>query len=235
MQLFSYPGKNLKPRHRFFLMLILFVLLSCNSQDSADSEKHQENATRNPSFTAAQQIGRLPATDNPIAHALGLLKLEHADLHRPLAHEEGYNLIARNPLIDHVAASPFHLHRWADTNSKRLQEKAQSGMQPGLAHLIALLNGGVSYSQRVETAKSSVGVAEAYTRLCQQSGTVPRQAVLENIQRIGFADDFDRQLAALIDQLSAGAKLTQKAFAGLDPQELAFLKARPERFFFPDG
>jgi hypothetical protein len=180
------------------LLLITVVVFSCNPQDANRSKKDQKNGKRDLSYPAELQVGKLVPVQNPIDHALSLVDLKRADLRRPLFHEEGYNLIARNPLIDRVAQSPFYLHHWADTNSKELQKNAQNGIQPVVTYLIETLNGGVAYDARLEASDSVFSLAESYAYLCRQYSVAPRQTIFEDIQKAGFAADFDRQLGALM-------------------------------------
>lgn len=235
MQFYKYRKNIVKALLYTSVLLILGIAFSCDSPDSKDSKKYPEDDNSRILNAYAQQTGKLDSVPNPIDHAMSLVNLKHADLRRPLAHEEGYLLIARNPLIDHVAQSPFYLHHWADTNSTRLQERAQNGIQPVFAFLTEMLNGGGLSDGDIDPSASTHSITESYAYLCRQYGVVPSEAVLENIKHTGFSNDFDRQLAVLIVRLSQAAILTEKALAGLDQNELAFLKSRPERFFFPDG
>ena len=142
MQFYKYRKNIVKALLYTSVLLILGIAFSCDSPDSKDSKKYPEDDNSRILNAYAQQTGKLDSVPNPIDHAMSLVNLKHADLRRPLAHEEGYLLIARNPLIDHVAQSPFYLHHWADTNSTRLQERAQNGIQPVFAFLTEMLNGG---------------------------------------------------------------------------------------------
>jgi HEAT repeat protein len=235
MQLLKYTAREPNTAARIFLLLLGFMFIFCCSPESTDSQKQASKTGPDTSPAAAQQVVKLKPVDDPVDHALSLLDLQSNDLVRPLAHEAGYNLIARNPLIDHLATSPFHLHHWADVNSRLLQQNARRGFQNGLTHLIALLNGGVSYAMNPDAADSAPGVIGAYDYICRQYGIAGDQKILEQIRAAGLSDEFDRRLGALIVQITQGAKLTQAAFAALDDQEMIFLKQRPERFFFPDG
>ncbi len=169
MMLLSDPQtKFLKPVARILLSLVIFYVYSCDSTESTNSKVPRPGAQSKTSYAIAQKVEISVPVENPIDHALSLVDLERADLRRPLSHEEGYNLIGRNPLIDRIAQSPFYLHHWADTNSKLLQENAQNGIQNVFAYLVETLNGGVSYGAGRDASANALSVADAYAYLCRQ-------------------------------------------------------------------
>jgi hypothetical protein len=154
---------------------------------------------------------------------------------RPLWHEAGYHLIARNPLIDHVAASPFYLHDWADKTSMQLQKKATQNLTDLLAFMIRTLSGGSNYTNPLESVKPVDSFTDAYRYLFKRHGSIADRHHLDLIQRIGLSEKFDLQLGQLVAALADASILATQAFAALTPEELDYLGSRPERFFFPSG
>lgn len=203
-------------------IVILFVF-ACDIQNDIGNADQIES----------RQIG--PSDANPLEHALALLDLNHAKMIRPLWHEAGYHLIARNPLIDQVATSPFYLHDWADKTSMQLQKGATQSLTDILAGMMLTLNRGLNYTDQLEPIESAQNFTDAYRYLCKRHGSIADEKNLILIQRIGFSKQFDLQLGQLIAALADASIFATQAFAVLTPEELDYLSLRPERFFFPSG
>jgi tetratricopeptide (TPR) repeat protein len=201
--------------------IVLLFVFACDIQKGAENGDQIESHYIEPSDA------------NPVEHALSLLDLNHAKMIRPLWHEAGYHLIARNPLIDHVAASPFYLHDWADKSSLQLQKNAAKSLTDILAFMMLTLNGGFNYTNQLEPVKSVDNFTDAYGYLWKQHGSIPDEQRLNLIQRIGFSKKFDLQLGQLVVALADASILVGQAYAALTPEELDYLGSRPERFFFP--
>ncbi|MGD9305029.1 MAG: hypothetical protein PVF79_12250, partial [Desulfobacterales bacterium] len=203
-----------------YLLILLFIF-------SCDTRKE---------ITHSDQIESryLEASDaNPMDHALSLLDLNHAEMIPPIWHEAGYHIIARNPLIDHMAASPFYLHNWADNTSMLLQKNATKSLTDILTFMILTLNGGFKNSNQLVSVTSIDSLADAYRYLYERYGSIPDEQHLDLIQHIGLSEQFDLQLGQLLAALVDASVLARQAFASLTPQEQEYLGSRPERFFFP--
>jgi tetratricopeptide (TPR) repeat protein len=173
---------------------------------------------------------------DPMNHALNLLALQPADLIGPLYQEAGYHPVSRVPIIDHVARSPFYLHGWADDISVDIQRNGAGSLFEVLSLMIRTLNGGVTYRTGEEmTAATDSRLLDAYIHLCRRYNVVPDHNAISAINNAGFSEAFDSQLGRLLMALTAASDLTQKAIAGLNPEELAYISSRPERYFFPAG
>jgi tetratricopeptide (TPR) repeat protein len=205
-----------------YFLVFLFIISCDNQKEFAHSDQIQSRY--------------IEASDaDPLEHALSLLDLNPAKMIRPLWHEAGYHLIARNPLIDRLAASPFYLHAWADKTSMQLQKNATKSLTDILASMMFTLNGGFNYTPQFEPIKPAQNFSDAYRYLCKRHGSIADEKNLILIQRIGFSKQFDLQLGQLVAALTDASVLTRQAFAALTPEELDYLSMRPERFFFPSS
>jgi len=147
---------------RIIVLLMTCFLFFCDPQETSNSKLNPAVGDDKTPFAEAQTVGISPPVENPIDHALSLVGLRGGDLSRPLSWEEGYHLIDRIPLIDHVAENPFYLRRWADDSSRLLNLHAQRGISNALGYLIETLNGGVSYDKKPNFAAGQFNSAEAY-------------------------------------------------------------------------
>lgn len=203
--------------------IVLLFVFACDIQKGAENQDQIESRYIEPSDA------------NPVEHALSLLDLNHAEMIRPLWHEAGYHIIARNPLIDHVAASPFYLHDWADKTSMQLQRNATKSLTDSLTFMMQTLNGGFNYANQLESVTSVDSFTDAYRYLCERYGSVADEQRLNLIQRIGFSKDFDLQLGQLVAALADASVLARQSFVALTPEDWDYLGSRPERFFFPSS
>jgi len=180
--------------------------------------------------------GPVAPSDNPIKDALGLLQLSDDDLTRPHAHEEGYIMLARLPLIDHLSRSPFKLQHWADEISHDLQQSASKSLEDTLDVVLDALGGSLTNDPVFEKLpQRKVNILEAYRYLFKTFGQTPKSGDLEYLKRVGFTPEFDLCLGALIRGLADAGKFAIEAYSGLSPKELDFLTSAPQRYFYPHG
>lgn len=185
-------------------------------------------------FIVAACSPREKISPEPLDHALGLIGLNAGTLVRPLTHEEGYNLVARNPLVDHVAESPFYLHGWADETAAAVQGAARQGLFK-LMDTAADRFAGMAGEAELRGPKlvRPVGIAESYRHLFNTYGRQPPPGSVQAIVKTGFSKAFDRQLGALIAALTEAADLCTQALSDLSSDEIDFIRSRPDRFFYP--
>jgi len=214
-----------------FLGLILVLFLAACSPPDGDKEAGGR-------FVPPKSVTvKLPnAVSDPMAHALSLIGLNRSDLKRPLAHEEGYAIIGRVPLIDQVAASPFKLHYWADDMSINIQQNATKGLADLFDLLVTALNGGVRYEKRFRSDSADIdSLEDGYRYLGRKLGETPKSGTLQDLAKIGFRPDISRHLGELLAAMADAALLMQAALASLTREEIDFLISQPEVYFFPHG
>ena len=215
------------PKRFLFLIPVLF-LTACGPSEN-DGEAGGQFF---PSKSVLVKLGN--PVSNPVDHALSLIGLNRSDLKRPLAHEEGYAIIGRVPLIDHVAASPFKLHYWADDVSNKIQQNAAKGLADVFGLLAVTLNGGVRYEKRLRSDSVRIDSLEGgYRYLCRKLGEIPATGTLQDLAKTGFHIGISRYLGELLAAVTDAALLMQKALVSLTREEIDFLISQPEAYFFP--
>ena len=116
---------NLKIHCLILTLVILakLLLISC------DSDRRQESKAKLMSNDECCQTGKTNHRGlDPIKDALEILGLNYSQLDRPHFYEDGYNMIARMPLIDYLKISPFRTHSWTVLTSNKIQNIKNSSI-----------------------------------------------------------------------------------------------------------
>ncbi len=172
----------------------------------------------------------------PLTEAMDILGLAVKDLVRPLYHEEGYIMLARLAVVDHVASSPFTLKSWADESSQVLKKSAEDSLLALALESLKIIDGyGESPPQVGYRFDRALGVEGVYRQLCQNYNHTALTERLQEIQNAGFNQQFDLRLGILLQTVVKVAETVDEAFSDLSPEEVSRLREHPEKYFYPDG
>ena len=222
-------------------MAMLAFVSACDSDPSmemgAETDRIQKEEITAAEMTSAHarmtDFGPVSSTDDPMRDAFGLLQLDVDRLSRPPAHELGYIMLARWPLVDDLSQSPFFLQRWAHNMSHALQAENSRSLEKTFFIVADTLAGDQrEYSANENRSGDERGILAAYRHLCHAFGWTPNASDLHALEQIGFSARFDRQLGLLMYRLTDAAIWADRAYADLSPAEQELLTASPERYFF---
>ena len=228
------------------LVMAITTLLAGCDDSSQISEKKDKKFSRKIGSAEAQSNGAewvrmtdrgpLFESDTPISDALGFLRLSENDLKRQYAFVEGYMMMARLPLIDQLARSPFILQSWTEETSDRLQQTPPNRLTDTFYIAVSAL--GSKASPALSNKRSypdTENLTEAFQYVFNKFEQSLNDKELVKLKNIGFKPEFERYLASLIRSLADSASLTIEAYSELSPDELEYLTVTPERYFFPNG
>jgi len=211
------------------IFITLFLLLTILTGCGPGKEDKENNADLAGKTFPSNSV-------DPLGDVFKILNLGQEDLIRPLYLEEGYHLICRNPLIDHLARSPFILKEWADNTSDGLQQRAGRSIADTLQFTYSTLSNGRGAEHLVSGYSEFTGGFEAaYIEALRANNEAPSNVSINLINQIGFTKAFDKKIGNLLYQILQGSILIEEAVSNLSKEDILFITSKPEFFFFPDG
>ena len=214
------------------LLFFLFVMLwssGCEKSNNVDIvEKIAGNAHK------TEKINEV--TTEPVQHATMLLNINPKNMARPNSIEEGYHMVGRMPVIDHVKKSPFVLQNWASEKSDKIQRSSQNSIEETILCLLNTVNGRVYKNKDVGSFQHcKTNLLGAYEYLCQLYNEEFNLSSERIIRDSPLSNRFKNKLSDLVLAFADASILSQRAFSGLSKEELTFISIRPERYFFPNN
>jgi HEAT repeats len=224
---------NLKIHYLILTLVILAKLLLV----SCDSDRRQESKAKLMSDDECCQTGKTNRRgQDPIKDALEILGLNYSQLDRPHFYEDGYNMLARMPLIDYLKTSPFRAHSWTILTSNKIQNIKNSSISESLRLLVEEINGVSFYHEKIRVENvNEDSLFEAYKYLLGEYSKPINPETEKIIKEANLSKKFDNQVGKMIYALADAAKMAEKAISGLSEEERKFITRRPERYFFPNN
>ena len=226
-------------------LVMLSLTLGCESQTDTSrpsanrkTKKAEEGGLADVDGYRKWQLLPLSNTSaDPLTHAMDLVGAAPGGEKALHFSEAGYNLICTLPIVDALQNFPLQMPTWADQTANLLQLSAKRGLSPLLAQLMKTLDPGhADYENYVHSEnQNSLSLIDVLDQSYRVQGRELPQNQFEKIAAVGFSQEFDHLLAALLQSLISASQGVDDALSSLEINEKWLLRASPERYFFPNG
>jgi Flp pilus assembly protein TadD len=223
---------RLNPRDHQAQQYLEIVRAKQNKADRTGAE----NSVNQPSSAIVTETAALKASDvDPLVHAFDLVGFKLSEKSRFLPFDDGYMIMGRVPLIDHMAEHPLFLQHWANETSDNIQLQAAQSLGSAMAAMFSTMSVEPDvYHKRNPGDLIRPSLADAYVYLCESYAVSPEPGAIQAIHDADFSDEFDRQLGKLVCALADATILARRSVRFLTDDEISYIGDHPQRFFFPD-
>ena len=212
--------------------LLLFVSFSSGcANDTTEGLNIKSTNEMNQTIKISENV------TNPISHVAKILGIDLNDMARTDIINDGYNMVARMPIIEKAKKSPFMLQQWATNISDVIQDSTdKSSITNTIKCMYSTINGTTKEDPRDLSPQEGDGdLIDAYRYLCSLYEKVVDSDVERLIHNSILTTNFKKKLGQFIFSFADATILCKSAFSKLDKDEYEFLINRPERYFFPNN